>query len=235
MTTLEQGLRRRLSPEERQAVEAECAQAARENRRPYARQVPVIPEAESPSSVEPATGRRILKRADLVHSMAARGEWYEVPGMEGGWYVFGLSDADYRLLYRWANEEGGGDAIETARAALVHQVIVCCRQGDTLQSEPVFSKADAEYISKYLGFAVVNEIVSISNRLSGNDETLGAGSRRFFAHIRTCLRTWCSTSKDWDACPSGLREKSTQLESLVSRALSRGNLDSASLDELKDL
>jgi hypothetical protein len=227
----------------REEIQAEVTAAAIENRVPFADRVPAAPAA----SASPAR-EGIFTAADLTGAVLERSERYEVPGTDKALYVFPISTGDYQLLVEWAThlkEDDAGEEGDLSRKRLrvlaaqhdlfLFQVILCCRTGPTRASARCFSRGDHPALKNALGYSVIQEIARISDQLSGNDEAVGPGVRRFFGAFQTALRSWLSASSGWEGCPAGLREASAELSSLASAVTTHGNLASGTLHDLERL
>lgn len=229
-------------------MEQECKDAASENRVPFSDRIP----ARSLPAVSDVA-EDVFTAADLsaTEGPIATGAPYTVPGTGKRLWVFPISSEDYELMLRWAvtldaldpededpRKAGRYQAVNNAvltQEMQIHQVILCCRTGPTRAHPRCFKREDAPALRKRLGYAVVGEIVALSDRLTGNDENLGPGVRRFFASVQTVLQSWSSAFATWDGCPTGLRASTERLVSLISRASMRGSLDSGTLDELGEV
>jgi hypothetical protein len=201
----------------------------------------------------PAPSPHGFTAAKLTAALLGRCEPY--PLGDDTLYVFGLSSDEQELLVEWAllrvradleraGEGGNGRAPQFAPGRWerqyetdveVYQVLLSCRQGASRESPPCFSLADFPTVRRYLPYGDRQAIVRLSNSLSGSDETLGAGVRRFFGVVLTSCASFASALDGWDACPPGLKDSLTRLQLLVSRALSDGKMDSSLLSELNQV
>ena len=225
----------------REEIEAEVRRAAIEGRVPFEDRPPAPGSNGTAGSEE-----GVFTGADLLGEELGRGHEYVVPGTSKRLWVFGLGQRDLERLTVWSLQTlGSGEAegltgqqarqVQFGMATSVFQAILCCRTGPTRKHPRCFERSHYEAVRANLGYKVIEEIVSLSSALSGNDETLGPGVRRFFGTMLACLRTCASTSSGCTDFPAGWQDTLTRLLSLASRALSRGSLTSGMLSELDAL
>jgi hypothetical protein len=220
-------------------VEAEVRAAAIEGRRPFSDRVRGNGAAE-----EQLDASSIFTAADLTGALLERCAEYHLPGTGQRLYVFGLGTADIQQMVQWSLErqepERADEGVARAQNAFQHslkvaQVILSCRQGPTRKAKRCFSLADFEAVNQYLPHGCVNAIIRLSDDLSGDDETLGAGARRFFEVVRDCLRSSLSACSTSTAFPDGLKDTLERLHLLCMESLSHGKLGSGALNELSAL
>lgn len=236
-----------MTPEQKEAWVAEVAQAATESRFPD-------PDAwgggpRRPEVAQPVAGsgdEDVFSAADLTLDMLPPGREYQIPGTKKRVWIFGATTEDTELMLSWSlsAENLVADPTDPNRARLAQarmmqdlklsQVALCCRKGPKRSDGRVFGRQDIPALRSRLGSAVVEEIVRISNELSGNEEALGGSVRRFFGAIRHSLQTSLSACAIWEDCPDGLLASQTRLLSLVTRALSRGSVDTGLLNDLAE-
>lgn len=222
---------------------AEVHAAAVEGRLPFEQQAC----ARQSAAVEGDEDPEAFVSGDLAQDHTLRREAYTLPGTSKRLWVGPMGTAQLREVLRATIERCGTQApardekeaskrlLEAQYVQRVYQVIACCYRGPGIKARRSFTQADFHALDQRLGHATIKEIVEISERLAGSEESLGAGVRAFFGHARRCLQTLRSASAIWESCPPGLQDSLTRFESLVSRALTRGSLGSSILSELDEL
>lgn len=237
--TLEQRLK---GDFDRAAVQAEVARAAAEDRVPFDWRQPDGATVPQPTLEDVFTG------ADLTLDLMPEGVEYTVviKGRVKRLWVHAISDEDQAKILRWTLGQDDGSE-PTHRAAViakqqelmgagqVFQVIACCRTGARRDSPLCFKPADFAALRRFLPRQTITGIVELSERLTGGGEAVGAGVRRFFGLIRTCLQTSASVSGTSAACPAGFRDILAACESLASRAMKDGVWDFSMSSELEAL
>lgn len=212
-----------------------------------------LDEDTATSGQQPAVSddEDVLTGADLTGEALEICEPFPIPGTRKKVYVFPATSEDLVQLLRWSlgrsdveiNADPEVPAVEVvgvkARVAQVElqvlQAVLVCRRGPSRKAKRCFSLAEAPALRRKLGHRIIGDIYAVSERLSGGEELLGPGTRRFFSAAGTCLRIWSSRSVGWDDCPAGLRDTTEQLISLVSRAVSQQSLGSGLLADLAEL
>ena len=236
-----------LTPEQREAWLAEVKRAASEGRSPQPMPwAPVGPRRPEVVQPQPASSD-IFSSADLTLDLIGKAHEYQVPGTNKRLWIFPVTFEDTEFMLSWSllpdslsPDPSDPHRAQVAQARLIQdlklaQVARCTRTGPTRESRPCFDRRDLPAIRSRLGSSIVEEIVRISNELSGNEEALGGSTRRFFAVIRAFLLTLPSPSATSANSPFGYADTHTRLLSLVTRALSRGKLDGGIMSDLEDV
>lgn len=218
----------------KEEIRAEVVAAAQEGRVPFAREEAARARTAPPAEVPEG----VFTAADLTGALLERCQEYVVPGTSKRLYVFPLASADMRTLAAWFRQSLEGASADTPVqehefTIKVYQMILACRQGARRDSPPCFRRADADALAYNLGYGVVQEVCAIADALSGNDEQMAGGVRHFFGVIQACCGIWSSRLENCTDCPPGLKEQLSECAGLVSRATTRGKLDSGILDEVR--
>lgn len=235
----------KLPEDTRKAMEKELLQASRERREVNPLAWGAVPKRGA-GTTDSDDGSDIFSANDLTLDMLPQGREYVVPGTTKKLFIFGITSADTQLMMEWSltaenlhNDPRNPLALQFANAKYIQdlklsQVALCCRKGPHRDAPRIFGREDIPALRSRLGSSTVEEIVRISSELSGSDEALGAGVRRFFGSAQKRLKTWLSQCATWEGCPPGLLAEMTQFLSLVTRASSRGKLDSGLLTDLTE-
>lgn len=229
-------------PFDRELVQAEVARAAVEERAPFNWKQPGAPSVRAPIADD------VLTSGDLTLDLLPEGVEFPVTirGRVKKVWVHAISDQDQLDIMRWTMRRDDGSEPksqgelrlkqqELIQIAHRFQVIACCRTGPRRDAQRCFLPEDFAAIGGFMPRAVIGEIVSLSERLTGGGEAIGGGVRRFFGVILTCLRISASVSGSSENCPAGFADILAACESLASRGMKDGIWDSSMSEMLERL